>query len=499
MKKAKRNFIAKYLSSSKDFPLLAGLSAGLYPVLFFYSNNLEIVFTWGHVFYFFLVFIVVPALIFVLLHGLSKMQLFKKYQKYVLPFLSLFVFLFILKTLLYSTVERKLIVYSILLAGLFALFFYKHWKKLVVLQLLMALLASVTLGKALYKKLTYDDSWKKQPDAIENVVFKKQPNVYFFEPDGYAGFNELKNPPYNYDNAAFETFLKENNFKTYPDFHTNYITTLASNASFFTMKHHYYDFNLELEEVNDASSIILSSNPVLNAFKNNGYETYFISSSQYFILNKPKLGYNHCSIDYKKIAYLHNSIGEIEPVVAPFLEYLDDGIKKPKFFFVQFLAPWHVSSHENSSEGVDGERIKYLERIEEANTMLTTMISEILKQDPNALIVMMSDHGGYVGLTFTRECYNKVEDPVLVNSILKSNLTIHWPDNEIPTYDENMKSSVNVFRVLFSYLSENETYLNYLQPNESFIIHKKGEHHGVYKYLDDEGNIVFQKMEPSLQ
>ena len=497
-KESKENFIKKYVNSSKDFPIIAGLASGLYPVLFYFSKNFEMVNSWGHVFYFFSVFILVPIFIFVFFHWLSKQSKFKKYRKYVLPFLSLFVFLFILKTLLFIPIERKLIVYSIILSGLFSYFLHKHRKKLIMMQFLMAIFALFSLSQVLYKKFTYNDSWKNQPDDIENVVFKKKPNVYFFEPDGYVGFEELKKEPYNFDNSIFENFLWDHHFKTYPQFHTNYITTLASNASAFTMKQHYYDFNLELEEVNEAAKIIISNNPVLNAFKSNGYETYFISSSNYFLLHKPKMGYSRSSIDYASIAYLHNGMGEENLVVEPFSKFFNDGIAKPKFFFVQFLAPWHVSSHENSSEGVAEERIKYLERVEKANDMLSQMISEILQKDPNALIVMMSDHGGYVGLTYTRECYERVEDPVLVNSILKSNLTIHWPQNNVPDYDYHLKSAVNVFRVLFSYLSEEEKYLEHLESNESFIIHKKGSYQGVYKYMDDEGNLVFEKMQPNL-
>ena len=497
MGKSKQNFISNFVRSNKDYPIVAGIAAGLYPVLFYYSKNFSILDNWEHFLYFAGVFIVIPTIGFVTLYQISKHSIFYKYRKYVLPFISIFVFLFILKTLLYIPIERKLIVYSIVASLLFAIFLHKHYKKLIIIQFIMALFAAFTFGKVLYKRATYSEAWKEQPDAIESVVFKKKPNVYFFEPDGYVGFKELKEPPYSFDNSTFETFLDSTNFKTYPDFRTNYVTTLASNGATFTMKHHYYDFNIELEEVENATSIIISENPVLDAFKNNGYETYFLSSSHYFLLNRPKMGYHHSSIDYSKIAYLHNGMGEQEPIVEPFLNYLTDGIEKPKFFFVQFLLPWHVSSLENSTAGVEKERGKYLERIEEANTMLTEMISKILEKDPNALILMMSDHGGYVGLNFTRESYAKVEDSVLVKSIFKSNLTIHWPNNEVPACDDKLDSPVNVFRILFSYLSDNSKFAENLQPDESFIIHKKGIENGVYKYFDDNGNIVFEKMEPS--
>ncbi len=492
--KYRKNFITKYLNSESNFPAVAGLASSLYPVLFYYSQNLEMLDSWGHFLYFSGIFIIVPIFIFVFLNWICKFSILKNYRKYVIPFFSLFVFLFILKTLLFIPIERKLIVYSIIASLLFSFFLNKHWKKLIILQLLLALLAMFSLGQILIKKLYYDESWKHQPDNIENVVFTKTPNVYFFEPDGYIGFKELGKPPYSYDNTLFENFLSENTFKTYPDFRANYVTTLASNGATFSMKHHYYDFNLNIEEVNNANNIIISDNPVLNAFKKNGYETYFLSESHYFLLNRPKMGYDHCSIDFSKISYLHNGMGERELVVQPFIKYLNDNIKKPKFFFVQLMHPWHINSHKNVSEGVEVEKKKYFERLEEANKMLKKMFEEILKNDPNALIIMMADHGGYVGFEYTKESYSKIEKPALINSVFKANLTLHWPENYWPDYDDELKSSINVFRILFAYLSENRSYLKYLQPNESYIIHKSGDDTGVYKYFDNLGNNVYEKI-----
>jgi hypothetical protein len=52
---------------------------------------------------------------------------------------------------------------------------------------------------------------------------------------------------------------------------------------------------------------------------------------------------------------------------------------------------------------------------------------------------------------------------------------------------------VNLFRILTSYLSENDLYLANLQPDESYIIIYSGATQGTYQYLDGEGNVVFKK------
>lgn len=77
--------------------------------------------------------------------------------------------------------------------------------------------------------------------------------------------------------------------------------------------------------------------------------------------------------------------------------------------------------------------------------------------------------------------------------MFSSQLSIHWPDGVAPEIDVHMVSAVNVFRVLISYLSENEKYLEYLQDNSSYMIINQGAPKGVYKYIDNKGNITFLK------
>ncbi|WP_347374292.1 hypothetical protein [Aequorivita sp. Q41] len=491
-----KGFFSNFMNNNKAYPVLTALAASLYPVLFYYSRNFDMVKSWQHLVYFGCVFLLIPILVFLSVYKFSKLKIFEKYSNYVLPFLNVFVFLFFLKTFLFEPIERKMIVGIFVIAVLFARFFHSHLKKLIVIELLLALMGVFTVSHIIFNKITYSDAWMQQADDIENVVFKKKPNVYFIEPDGYVSFETLKNELYNVENSEFEGFLQENNFKTYPGFHTNYKSTLASNSATFMMKHHYYDFNIHKQEVENARDIIISDNPVLNAFKRNNYETYFLSETYYFLQNRPKMGYDHCSIDYSIMPYLNKGLGESEPILEPLATYLSDGITKPKFFFIQILKPAHINTSAASSQGATKERELWIERMREANTEMTAIIHQILKNDPEAFIMILADHGGFVGLNHTREGDRKTEDKNIKNTIFSTNLTIHWPNNDIPSYDSKIKSSVNIFRILFSYLSEDEKYLENLQPDESFICLTEGTTPGVYKYIDGEGNYVFEKMEP---
>lgn len=128
-----------------------------------------------------------------------------------------------------------------------------------------------------------------------------------------------------------------------------------------------------------------------------------------------------------------------------------------------------------------------------ANQTQADLISIIRKEDPNGLILILSDHGGYVGLDYSEAMYIKTTDRDAIYSIFSSNLSIHWPNNEIPPFDDKLKTSVNVFRILFAYLSEDEKYLDHLQNDGSYILIFEGAPKGVYQYIDEKGEITFKK------
>ena len=70
-------------------------------------------------------------------------------------------------------------------------------------------------------------------------------------------------------------------------------------------------------------------------------------------------------------------------------------------------------------------------------------------------------------------------------------LAIKWPDDQAPEFDNELRSNVNLFRVLISYLSEDPSYLDHLEADSSFLIINEGAPFGVYEVIDDSGAAVF--------
>lgn len=117
----------------------------------------------------------------------------------------------------------------------------------------------------------------------------------------------------------------------------------------------------------------------------------------------------------------------------------------------------------------------------------------IEQYDPDGLVILMADHGGFVGMESTDEAVHKLEDRDKIYSVFSTLFAVKWPNNQSPDFDKSFKTNVNLFRILFSYLSEDESYLNHLQEDASFLQIEENNGESTYKAIDASGNILFEK------
>lgn len=449
----------------------------------------------GQLFFFIAFFLLIPVLINILLKVFSgKITFVAKNYTLLLTISNLVGFASLVTYSIIGPKKKIILLVMILTIGL-AFLLKKHLKKAVLIELLLALIVAVQLAFYVGNNLNFSTAWKQLPDKISEATFNKKPNVYIIQPDGYANASTLKKPPYTFDNSAFESFLTENNFKIYPNFRSNYSNTVTSNSSMFAMKHHYYKKpKPSSKEAHGLRKSIAGKNAAVALFNKNGYKTSLLIESPYLIVNRPELEYDYCSISYKELSFLSRGFDMNVNVLDEMEKALEENKNQANFYFVEKILPGHISVSEFQSKGKDEERESYIDNVEKSNLWLREITSLITKKDPSALIVIVADHGGYVGFNYTGELHRKIEDTTLINSIFAAKLAIRWPNNEIPEFDSKLKSNVNLFRVLFSYLTDNEAYLNHLENDESFIIVGEEAPFGVYKVIDKDGNFVFNKL-----
>ncbi len=494
MQSKRTNSFGKFFENASRNPFFIGLGVGLYPLVFYYSRNFGMINSWEQFGYFLALFLLFPIVFFSLLKWLSSFSFVSKWEKYILPFFSVFLFLFFIKIILYTDMQRKIILGIFIISTLAAFFLQRHFKKFVLIQLLLAAIGLFSLAPILMKYLNYSSAWKQQPDAIESVVFEKTPNIYYIQPDGYVNFSELEGGFYNVDNTEFKTFLGERNFKNYPNFRSNYISTLTSNSATFMMKHHYYHNRKDYSEMLNARKNIISENAVLSIFKINGYKTHFITEYPYLMVNRPKIGYDFTNFKYSDIPYITTGFNVGRDVYNDLESTIASKKADGNFFFIEIFEPSHISSTKTASKGKVTERSQWLDKREIANKKIEKLVNLIIEKDPGALIMIMADHGGFVGLDYSQEVYKKTTDRDVIYSTFGAMLSIRWPNNEVPAADTYFKSCVNVFRILISYLSDDEKYLQHLQDDKSYLIIKEGAEPGIYEYIDENGNITFKKI-----
>ena len=487
-----RHKVIAFLDSKKEIPILAAIAAALYPLGHYYNSNFSLINSWSQFFFFLISFIIAPVILFYVLHRVFKTSALIKYSPYVIPVLNVCLFAFLIVISTYG-LKKKILALVLLLAFGLGILLKKHLKKIVVFQLLLAGLVLVKLLPDFHKHITYSSAWVEQPDAIEEVVFKKRPNIYVIQPDGYANFSELKGSNYNFDNSSFETFLTNKNFKLYNDFRSNYFSTLSSNSSMFAMKHHYYNSpKPKANELYNSRDLIVGENPVVSIFNKNNYKTSLILEKPYLLVNRPTLGYDFCNIGFNEISYLARGFAVNKNVIDDLETAIKENKDNSNFYFIEKIAPGHINTTSWGSDGKEQERLNYLKALESANIWLTDIVTTIEAHDKNALIVIVADHGGYVGLDYTIQSKEKQTDRDLVYSMFTSALAIKWT-GEIPDFDHKLKTNINLFRVLFSYLSDDETYLENLQDDASFTVIENGAPFGVYELIDKNGNVVFNR------
>lgn len=486
-----REKILGFINSPKDVPVLAGFSVGLYMLLFYYSKNFSLANSLQQFLFFFAFYIVLPVVVLYAVYKIIGLTRFAKFKSGFIFFgMACLLAFYLLQMLQIGPVKRLYFAVVIVVAAVLAYKAPKYYKLLSLLLFLMSIFNLYEVANIFSVTYFASDEWKQQPDNITEVVFKERPNIYYIQPDGYANVANLKSSLYNFDNSGFNDFLHKKGFKTYENFRSNYYSTLLSNSSLFAMKHHYTP---EYMDPYGAREVIISENAVLEILRNNSYKTHLFTERPYLIINRPKMGYDYCNFSYNELPYFMDGWSMYRDYFDELAKKINNNGKQGNFYFIESFSPGHINNTKSHSEGLEGERERYLKKLKEANVFLRKVVDYIAEKDPNALVIIGADHGGFVGFEYTAQAHNIIYDRALANSMFGASLSIKWNRPDFKEYDESLQSSVNLFRIIFSYLGQDKKHLEHLQENSSYIFLENPK--GLHKYIDDEGNAIFKKVD----
>ncbi|WP_194850107.1 hypothetical protein [Nonlabens antarcticus] len=484
--------LLKYLRSDRHLWWTVSIIPGIYSILYLYTNNFTLVNSWYQLAGFLFMFIVVPVTGILFLDAIFK-KYFPQHRGKLYWTYLIINFAIILSLCLFLGWRWKglLLVGSIAVATSF--FIAKHYKILVIIVCLMTGLAVFNFLYFYVERISSHEPWPVTQD-YESLVFKKKPNIYLIQPDGFVSRKTAANDLYQWKGTEFYNELGRMNFLINDDYRSNYPTTLTSNSALFTSQHHYYDNGKMQGELYNARNIITGNNAVLTTLKSNGYQLNAILEHRYLLLNHPKTFYDYLNVSQTELSFLPNYVLN-KDYKKDLYSKMESANKGPQFYFVEILKPGHISVNSSSTKTVKDERRDYIERMDQMTDELMTMMKTISDRDPGAVILIISDHGGFVGYSSTEEAYEKpTEELALKQSLFNSLLAIKAPQDFQP-YNDNIKTAVGVFPNLFYYLAGQPVPQQTLD-NSSYIFIKKGDAPGVYKYFNTDGEPVTEKLDP---
>ena len=322
----------------------------------------------------------------------------------------------------------------------------------------------------------------------EKLRFKKKPNVYLVITESYPNKTALREI-YGIENSSFYEDLEGLGFGINHNYFSNYNVTLSSLPSMFAMEHHYGLINFgNMDSTGGRRMIELTSyNPTVNAFRNNGYKINYFHNVAGVIPNGAKADYVFPAPSlFRATAVFLTHQKLMEPTVLDqqeetSLEFLNEKIigvvsnETPSFNFIYYHQPNHSPSRIRSNVKAEVNQIlaefrkSYVKTIEKENVNLKSFCESIIERDKNSIIILTGDHGSW-GYRIGEDAYGRrIPYPLYILDRFGILAGIYAPKNLSALLSNGtIKSHVNLFKYVFAFLSEDDKILKTLRPDHSY-------------------------------
>jgi hypothetical protein len=337
------------------------------------------------------------------------------------------------------------------------------------LNLLFCIFILIDTGSLVRKNIIV-----KKAEFISLTCGNKQlPDVYLIVPDEYAGNKDLTSFC-KFDNSDFLDSLRQRGFLVAANSRSNYDFTIQSIASLLNMD--YLPLNAkEIRQDNPAPALqMILENKVTASFSKAGYGIYNLSEfdikdqpaqknnsfipSRTTLFTSQTLGtrlkrdawirfamkYNLRSVvkDYAYQIMRYNKFIYEESLKVPHLNTMN-----PKFVYSHLEIPHFPYYYDENGNAYSYEELikdspsntkNYVRYIKYANTLLLTLVDEIIRYNRTPpIIILMSDHG--------YRCFPGDErDYKFINFF-----SVYLPNKNYARFNDS-QLNVNVFRTLFN-------------------------------------------------
>ena len=333
----------------------------------------------------------------------------------------------------------------------------------------------------------------KVTSLLEGKSIKHTNDILFIVFESYADNETLKY--FGYDNEAHSDYLKSNGFRVYRGIYSLGAPTEQSLSK---------TFNID-RDVSEHKKY-LAGNTALHALLSaQGYKTHGVFDNNWNLrgLQMSQIRYNYsfpASSGSMDSEVLLRAIfkGEFSDAVSfegidynSYLEHKKKVIgkiyKEPSFMYSQSSYPGHSPSGKGMSlEEQPKQMSDYLSKIEKANKEMRLDVEEIIKNNPDAIVVFAGDHGPFLtktgyGVSKGRGGYKAEDlDRYDIQDRFGMFLAIKWPDENLRSkYD--IKILQDVFPAVLSYLYEDDSLFDTLRMKRM----TKDNHRTLGIYVED--------------
>ncbi|MCE3294339.1 MAG: conserved rane protein of unknown function [Crocinitomicaceae bacterium] len=353
----------------------------------------------------------------------------------------------------FKHIHRFLVAFDMILVTLIFFRFRKLQKKLSGLNAFMNVTLIFLISYNMFICLYNYSQMKSHGDVtVENSSSKEYPNIYYFILDGYANNITLKKH-YNFDNKKFLSYLKYAGFYVQDTSYSNFYGTNLSLGSTLNMDY--------------GTKKVIYDNTVFETLKKNGYHINVIKSGYTVTANFKDVDnlFQPEGMNELERTLLEHTILRLDDIIGGAvygrlksqMSSIDLFItkKKNQFTFVHIVAPHppYVFNRDgkktfNINKSVNNwePKEKYLDQLIYVSRVIKGKIKKIKAVDPDAIIILQSDHGPYIT--------SKKKEEVFESRALILN-AVYGPE-ELKKEFRKTNSSVNTFIHVFNYLFDSK-------------------------------------------
>ncbi|MCH5286597.1 MAG: hypothetical protein J1E43_04175 [Christensenellaceae bacterium] len=247
------------------------------------------------------------------------------------------------------------------------------------------------------------------PQQAQQAVSGK-PNIYLFVFDEYANFRQMEDG-YNYDNAMLKDFLTENNFTISYTSHNDSISTVTVLTNLANL-----DYVVNNSTSASDMETLRKSGALFSLMRENGYRVQVMEVENFFGQESPVRGkasssavtaggesfLDICMAMTALYPFHRNNHAESMTEIMNVVQYVSNmDAPSASTFTLTYLCfphvPFLVDENGNAVPTEQNLNLKedkyYLGQYIYATKLMIQMLENILEKDPDAAIMVCSDHG----------------------------------------------------------------------------------------------------------